>query len=134
MESYVPDSESSLLCLVRHGETDWNVSRQLQGQTDIPLNATGRLQAELSGIYLARWHWDALISSPLSRAADSAKIIADHLGLTHIELRDDLIEAGFGEAEGLTAEESALLWPDGDIPGRETVDDVRARAFRVIQA
>jgi len=54
-----------LLYLVRHGETDWNRARRIQGSTDIPLNDTGRGQAAATGRLLARRDWDAIYSSPL---------------------------------------------------------------------
>ena len=66
-----------LLYLVRHGETDWNRSRRIQGRTDIELNDTGREQALATSRLLARREWNAVISSPLSRALETASIIAD---------------------------------------------------------
>ena len=64
------------LYLVRHGETDWNAAHRIQGSTDIPLNATGRVQALATGRLLARRPWDAIYASPLSRAYETATIIA----------------------------------------------------------
>ena len=59
------------LFLVRHGETEWNRERRIQGRTDIPLNETGRAQARATGALLARRRWDAVLSSPLSRARET---------------------------------------------------------------
>src|SRR5271167_1540411 len=70
-----------LIYLVRHGETDWNAAERWQGHTDIPLNATGRAQADavaeaLSGAGLA-----GVVASDLSRAQETANIIAARLGI-----------------------------------------------------
>jgi len=65
----------ALLTVVRHGETDHNLKRLLQGQTDIPLNATGRRQAELGGVAVKGQKFDLVISSDLSRAFQTASNI-----------------------------------------------------------
>src|SRR5690606_6630523 len=61
----------TLFYLVRHGETDWNLERRVQGSSDIPLNETGRRQAARTARLLARRSWDAIYSSPLSRAMET---------------------------------------------------------------
>lgn len=92
----------SSLSLIRHGQTDWNFARRLQGRTDIPLNATGREQARDVGRELAASgeHWDVLVSSPLSRARETAEIIGKTVGLTLSRTYDNLIERSFGDIEG----------------------------------
>jgi uncharacterized phosphatase len=108
------------LYLVRHGETDWNKARRIQGSTDIPLNETGREQAATTGALLARREWDAIVASPLSRAFETASIIARETGL--------LVERRYGEAEGLNYQQVDDRFPgDTEVPGRETRDDVTAR-------
>ena len=87
--------------LVRHGQTDWNAERRLQGATDIPLNDVGREQAREAVATLADYQWDAIVSSPLSRAAETADLIAEGLGLTVARRIPELIERSFGPAEGL---------------------------------
>ena len=52
------------ICLIRHGETDWNASGRLQGREDIPLNANGIFQAEQCGLYLKHRNWRAIITCP----------------------------------------------------------------------
>ena len=90
------------LTLIRHGQTDWNLQRLLQGRTDIPLNDTGREQARAVGRELAASgrHWDALVSSPLQRARETARIIGAQLGLAPAGTYADLAERSFGDAEG----------------------------------
>ncbi|MCT1801333.1 histidine phosphatase family protein [Kocuria carniphila] len=92
----------SSLSLIRHGQTDWNFARRLQGRTDIPLNETGREQAREVGRELAasEEHWDVLVSSPLSRARETAEIIGEAVGLVVSRVYDDLIERSFGDIEG----------------------------------
>jgi uncharacterized phosphatase len=118
----------TLLYLVRHGETDWNLARRIQGSTDIPLNETGRVQAQRAGALLARRSWDGIASSPLSRAYETAEIIGAAVGITEIEVLDDLVERAYGEAEGLMDREISRRFPgDTIVPGRETRDAVAAR-------
>ena len=90
------------LVLVRHGETEWNRIGRVQGRTDIPLNATGRAQARAAGERLRGGAFDAVVASPLSRAADTARIIAAELDLGEVELVDALVERDYGRAEGMT--------------------------------
>jgi len=119
-----------LLYLVRHGETDWNRARRIQGSTDIPLNDTGRGQAAATGRLLARRDWDAIYSSPLSRAFETASIIAGEVGLGAPERVDALVERHYGEAEGLADPELARRFPgDTPVPGRESREEVAARAM-----
>lgn len=99
---YRGDVTDFALSLVRHGQTDWNFDRRLQGRTDIPLNHTGREQAREVGRSLAAsgQSWDALVASPLSRARETAQIIGEFVGLEVSRTYDDLIERSFGDIEG----------------------------------
>lgn len=120
----------TLLYLVRHGETDWNLQRRIQGSTDIPLNDTGRQQAMKAGSLLARRDWDGILSSPLSRAYETASIIAREVGLGAPRALDDLVERAYGEAEGLTARQlSQRFSPDDVVPGKESREDVAGRVI-----
>lgn len=119
-----------LLYLVRHGETDWNKQHRIQGRTDIPLNDTGRAQAEATGRLLARRQWDAVVSSPLSRAFETADIIAAAVGLPEPSTDPAIVERNYGEAEGLNEAELIARFPTrGAIPGRETPEEVAGRAL-----
>jgi probable phosphoglycerate mutase len=118
----------TLIYLVRHGETDWNRERRIQGSTDIPLNDTGREQATTTGRLLATRAWDGVYASPLSRAYETGAIIARELGLPEPGVVPDLVERNYGLAEGLTGDEIDERFPH-DVPGRETRDEVAARAL-----
>ncbi|MBD7996468.1 histidine phosphatase family protein [Arthrobacter sp. Sa2CUA1] len=89
------------LVLARHGETDWNQERRLQGRTDNPLNGVGRAQARRAGRLLAAEPWDVVVSSPLLRAVQTAQIVADAAGLQPAGTLPGLIERDYGSAEGL---------------------------------
>lgn len=89
---------------VRHGETEWNVTGRYQGQTDVPLSEKGRAQAEVLGKRFADIHVDEVYSSPLKRAYDTARAIAEPKGLP-IHKVDGIKELNFGEWDGLTKEQ-----------------------------
>ncbi|MFJ4210563.1 histidine phosphatase family protein [Paenarthrobacter sp. NPDC089675] len=120
--------------LVRHGQTDWNAERRLQGTTDIPLNETGRAQARDAVATLSGHEWDTIVSSPLGRAAETADIIAEGLGLTVARRVPELIERSFGPAEGLQAgpELEALRVPGG-FRGGESDEDAAARGLAALE-
>lgn len=123
------------LYLVRHGETDWNRQRRIQGLTDIPLNDTGREQARATGALLARRTFDGVYASPLSRARETAEIIAGELGLPQPELIDALVERNYGEAEGMDFRQIELRYPQrADVPGQESRDDVVTRVVPALVA
>lgn len=110
----------TVLHLVRHGETDWNAAGRIQGATDVPLNDRGRAQARRAGELLARRRVDAVVASPLVRAAETGAIVAERLGLPAPELVAALAERRYGVAEGLTAAEVEHRYPPGtSVPGRE---------------
>ncbi|MCU1569788.1 MAG: histidine phosphatase family protein [Naasia sp.] len=116
------------LVLVRHGQTDWNLQERIQGSSDIPLNETGREQARAAGRLLADQHWDAIVSSPLSRALETARIIAAEVGLHSVQTVDDLRERHYGAAEGLTGAEVEARFDGGrQVTGRESRDAVIER-------
>ena len=97
------------LILVRHGETDWNVQHRWQGHSDTPLNDAGRSQAGRLAAELDRV--DAVYSSDLSRARETAEILAERIGL-EVRLDSRLRERSFGAWEGLTTEEIETSFPE----------------------
>lgn len=118
------------LAFVRHGQTDWNAQGLFQGSTDIPLNDTGRAQARDAEAMLEQWSWDAIVSSPLVRARETARIVAEHLGLPLGPAYDELVERDYGPLEGTPALEGMQRWPDRRYPGAEPLDEVVARCLR----
>jgi uncharacterized phosphatase len=123
------------LYLVRHGETEWNRLRRIQGLTDIPLNDTGREQARRTGMLLTRRPIARVYASPLVRARETAELIAAELGVAAPVLREEFVERNYGAAEGMTFREIDQRYPPGmEVPGRETRDQVAARALPGLQA
>lgn len=106
------------LYIVRHGETDWNVEGRFQGQTDIPLNATGRAQARANGEALATldedWSTFDFVSSPLARCRNTMELIRSAMGVSPTEYRVEptIIEVTFGDWERRTIDEIAADEPD----------------------
>ncbi|MCS3485552.1 MULTISPECIES: histidine phosphatase family protein [Bacillus] len=120
------------ICLVRHGETDWNAAKRIQGRTDIPLNDTGKWQAEQTGLYLKDAHWDIVISSPLSRAKETAHLILQHVHAPLV-IMDDFIERDYGDAEGMSFEERQKLFPNKQYPNMEPLSALQDRMLEGIE-
>jgi probable phosphoglycerate mutase len=121
--------------LVRHGQTDWNAQRRLQGSTDIPLNDVGRGQARDAVAVLSAYEWDAIVSSPLSRAAETANLIAAGLGLKVNRHVPELTERSFGPAEGLQAgPELDALRVEGGFRGAESEHEAASRGLESLEA
>lgn len=118
---------------LRHGETDWNARNLSQGNTDIPLNEVGRAQAVNAAKLLRTRGIRSIVSSPLSRAHDTALVAAEQAG-REVVLDEELREVSFGEQEG----EPMGDWYDDWIAGTYTPDraepfaDLRARAVRAL--
>lgn len=112
---------------IRHGQTDWNRDGRLQGSSDIPLNDTGRGQAHDAADVLRDGGWEVIVSSPLSRARETAEIIAGSLGLELGPAYDELIERDYGPLEGMSDTEIVERYPNRDYPGAETLESVVAR-------
>jgi broad specificity phosphatase PhoE len=130
------------IILVRHGETDWNVEEVFRGQIDLELNETGRRQAELLAEYLGELKIEAVYSSPLKRALNTAKAIARRQRL-EVEVSPGLIDCDFGQWQGLPLREVRekyqklyRQWAESPqrvkIPGGESLDEVRERALKVV--
>ena len=97
------------LIIARHGQTNWNIEKRFQGRLDVPLNATGRHQADSLRNHLTLDTFDTVCSSPLKRAAETAQIIA---GKSPIAFDGKLAEIHHGCWQGKTKEEIAARWPD----------------------
>jgi broad specificity phosphatase PhoE len=99
------------LVLVRHGETDWNRERRFQGHADTPLNDAGRRQAAELADMLRGERLTVVYTSPLRRASETARIVAERLGLQALEL-EALREIDVGDWQGLTIEEVRARYPE----------------------
>lgn len=127
------------LILIRHGETDWNRERRIQGSTDIPLNDTGRAQARATAALLRdrlpAAITPAIVSSDLARARETAEIIAAELGLPAPRTYPGLRERSYGEAEGLGIDEFRERWGDwytAEVPGAEPWPELRVRGIEAL--
>lgn len=130
------------LVAIRHGETDWNVDTRIQGQIDIGLNANGRWQAQRLGQAMADERIDAVYSSDLGRALETAHALAREAGVP-VQPQTALRERAFGIFEGLTFAEIEQRFPDearrwrqrdaGFGPqGGETLSEFYARAVAAV--
>jgi broad specificity phosphatase PhoE len=133
--------------IFRHGETDWNKEGRFQGHLDVPINETGRAQAiELISRFEGS-QLEAILSSDLSRAYETARIVANRLGVP-VFAHEGLREAHLGEAQGLLREEIerrfgteiAARWrsnqiSDADIsyPGGESGAAIMKRVFEAME-
>lgn len=121
--------------LVRHGETEWSLSGQHTGTTDIPLTEAGEGHARRLAPRLAGHDFALVLTSPLERARRSAALA--EVG-EDPEATDDLLEWNYGEYEGITTPQIRERTPEWDLwrdgcPGGETAAQVGARCDRVIE-
>jgi len=131
------------IVLVRHGETDWNVGEVFRGRADIALNPTGHRQAELLAEHLSFPPVDAVYSSPLQRALDTAGPVARYHQL-EVSVAAGLVDIDYGEWQGLSRREVEAKYPQLYrewlahperlvLPGGESLADVRRRAMTVVE-
>jgi broad specificity phosphatase PhoE len=134
--------DMTTIYLVRHGQTAWNREEVFRGSADIPLNETGRKEALLTGQYLRGICIDAIYSSPLSRALETAEAIARPQGI-EVQTLNGVIDIDFGGWQGLSHEavreryeELYRQWKDTPhlvrFPGGESLEEVRERALEAI--
>ena len=120
---------TTTICLIRHGETDWNAQKRCQGRENIELNGNGKIQAAEIAEPLKKIDWDVIISSPLQRAETTACIIGEVLKKNLITTNDKFIERDYGKASGLTFHQLKETFPDELIPGKESDEDLQQRVF-----
>ncbi len=131
------------LHLIRHGQTNWNLEKRIQGQTDSVLTDTGIEQAKNVAEELKSIPFTAAYSSSSVRAKDTAKAILKHHPLD-LSVRDDMREIFLGDWEGRLYADVAMEDPDNhnhfskhpskfDMPGAETFYQVQERALNVVQ-
>lgn len=104
-------TDAAHLCVVRHGETDWNAQGILQGWFDVSINELGRRQAQGLAADCARFGFAAVWCSPLIRATETAEIVAATLGMPPPQVHEGLKERNFGAIQGIPKSELAELNP-----------------------
>ncbi len=128
--------------LIRHGQTAWNKDVRFRGRADLPLDDTGRVQARRVADRLRSQPIRAVYASPLSRAVETARPLADALNLP-VQPRPGLLDIDYGEWQGLTPEEVSARWPELHrlwqqspdrvaIPGGESLPVVQRRAMTAL--
>lgn len=131
------------LYLVRHGQTDWNRQERFRGRIDLPLNDVGRAQAQAVAAHLRAETLSVVYSSPLGRAVETARPVAEAHGLP-VLISSGLIDIHYGEWQGRSPAEVRESSPElldrwhaaphlADIPGGERLEAVRARAWAAVQ-
>lgn len=127
------------IVLLRHGDTEWSISGQHTGRTDLPLVESGRQRAKSLAPVLAKRDFGLVLCSPMKRARQTAELA----GLVPDDLDDNMLEWDYGAYEGMTTPQireelgspNWLIWDNvirpGDTPG-ETTDDVARRAQKVL--
>jgi probable phosphoglycerate mutase len=138
-----PQDAATITILLRHGDTRLSPEHRFSGLSDEPLSADGARQVSAAAHRLAAGaRIDAIVSSPLKRAAATAAIVADELGLA-TATDDDLRETDFGEWEGLTIAEIQHQWPEAVVawqrdpgqapPGGESFAETACRVNRACE-
>ena len=131
------------IILVRHGQTEWNREERFRGIVDVPLNATGWAQARAVGSRLSDYPIAAVYTSPLSRARDTARAIAERLSLPVRDMRG-LKDIDYGMWAGLSVAEVEQRYPDllaawyakphtTRPPGGESLGELRKRSMKAVQ-
>jgi broad specificity phosphatase PhoE len=121
--------------VVRHGETEWSISGQHTGSTDLALTPEGRLQAVAIGKLLASRHFDHVFASPMLRAQETGRLAG--FG-DRIRVHEGLLEVDYGEFEGLTTEQIWQAHPDWELfrdgcPAGETPEQMAKRVDALIE-
>jgi broad specificity phosphatase PhoE len=130
------------LILARHGETEWNVEKVFRGRADVNLNEVGIKQADLLGKHLCNWELEAIYSSPVKRALDTANIVARYMEVA-VCIAEGLTDFDFGEWQSLSEQEVKRLYPailndwqssphKVRMPGGENLDDVKKRTAELV--
>ncbi|MBL8490930.1 MAG: histidine phosphatase family protein [Rhodocyclaceae bacterium] len=135
--------KTTKICLLRHGETNWNAQKRVQGQIDVGLNANGRTQAALAARRLAAEGFDRIYSSDLRRCMETAEPIATRLAKP-VTPCPGIRERHYGCLQGLTAEQVASHMPeiharyrrrdpDFDFAGGESLSGFAARVIGAVE-
>lgn len=136
----------SILVIVRHGQSLWNLENKFTGETDVPLTDTGREEARNAGETLKGFVFNKAFTSVLERAKETLSIILDITGQTHIPVifNKALDERNYGSLQGLNKTETAAKYGDHQVeiwrrsydiqpPGGESLKDTAARVIPYYQ-
>ena len=133
------DKNKGFVFFIRHGQTDWNLLRKMQGRDEIPLNETGILQAEDASLGISKalletgFHFDYVITSPLSRALQTGEIIANKIGCPCIS-DERVIERDFGVLSGCEySPKCKAISEDVTVEGLEPISQVLERVNSFIK-
>ncbi len=129
--------------LLRHGETAWNIEKVFRGRAEVPLTDNGRRQAKLAALYLKDKDIEAIYSSPLSRALETAQIVGDALNI-ELKVDDRLTGLNFGPWQGRPYDEIEKEYPEQfrlyktepdlyKIPAGETLDEAMQRGLDLLR-
>lgn len=125
-----------MICMIRHGQTNQNKLKKIQGQSDFPLNEFGFEQARLAGKFIKQnYKFDVIISSPLSRAIQTANQIKNEIGFDkEIIIENGFIERAFGNAEGkdICPEVFNDIYKD-NVEGLEKSCDLQVRVYEAMK-
>lgn len=122
--------------VTRHGETEWNVLNKVCGRTEVELTENGREQAAVLGENLRDRKIDVIIASPMKRAVETGKIIAEKCGVLTVEVDDRLIEQDYGIYEGVDRKDEGFLGNKRNFaykyPGGESMMQVAYRTYGLL--
>lgn len=132
------------ILLIRHGETEWNRVRRFQGRSDVPLNHKGREQARALALALKEERLEAIYTSPLSRAMETARFIHTYHPIIPLLVEDGLVEMDLGKFDGMEAQQWATQYPEflADwrrdpssvrMPGGESLSEVQMRVLNTLE-
>lgn len=138
------ESRGTKILLVRHGETDWNLTGRFQGRSDVPLNQKGEEQAKALALALERESLAAIYCSPLARAKETAHLIKAYHPSVPLYEEEGLVEMNLGEFEGIEGPRWAEKYAEFreawranpasvTMPGGESLQEVQARAMATLE-
>lgn len=119
--------------IVRHGETEWNRIGLVQGRADNPLNKNGIALAEKTSEIFREMHFEAVITSPLIRTKETARILCAQSMVDTKRIDERIIEKDFGICEGREIAFRYAQYPNGHAPGEESFKVVRRRMYQAIK-
>lgn len=122
------------ITLVRHGETDWNKNKIIQGRFDIPLNETGKQQAIQTAKHFNHDSFDVIYASPMIRAVETATIIKSEIQFNdEIQLNEKFIERDFGDADGKPIKAYYHMVHENNIANLESEETIKERVISGIK-